>query len=183
MRSFIMSLIIPVILLGPVQAGATPFCLINGGSNGTDDKSSIGIEVGGTQVIMNKLPLSAEISLKFTFDDIPSETNFNTNTLNEPYTIKKLNNGPEIGYLFKSGVNLDDVIQNLTLQLGAGYALQTIIPVATGTVSGTHWQQGGKETEVYPVGYGGLLYRLNRICVTAGYHNRRGIVVGVGSNW
>ena len=170
-------------LFNPVIAGAAPFWLVNGGGNGATDRSSIGIEAGGTQVLLNRLPLSAELSMTFTFDSIPAETNFNTNTLNEPYTTKKLNDGPEIGYLFKSGVNLDDLVQNLTLQVGAGYALQTVITVATGSVSGSHWRQGDRETEAHPVGYGGLLYRLNTICVSAGYNNRRGVVAGIGTSW
>ena len=58
-----------------------------------------------------------------------------------------------------------------------------MIPVATGSVSGTHWRQGERETEVHAVGYGGLLYRLDTICVSAGYNNRRGVVLGIGSSW
>lgn len=183
MRLFRISVVFAVALFGSVEAWAVPFWLVNGGSNGVTDSSSIGIEAGGTQVLFNRLPLSAELSMAFTFDSIPSDTNFNSNTLNEPYTTKKLNHGPEIGYLFKSGVNLDDLVPNLTLQLGAGYALQTVITVAAGSVSGTHWQQGEKETEVHAVGYGGLLYRLKGICVSAGYNNRRGVVAGIGTSW
>ena len=183
MRFLCISVFIAATLLRSVDAGATPFWLVNGGSYGATDKSSIGIEAGGTQVILNRLPLSAELSMNFTFDSIPSETNFNSNRLNEPYTTRKLNSGPEIGYLFKSGVNLDDMVQNLTLQLGVGYALQTVVTVATGTESGTHWRQGGEGTEIYAVGYGGLLYRVKNICFSAGYNNRRGIVAGVGSSW
>jgi hypothetical protein len=180
MRYFFM---LAVALLMSVDVGATPYWLVTGGTNGISDRSTVGIEAGGTRVIMDKFPLSAELSMNFNFGDIPDDTHFNTNRLNEPYTIRRVNDGPEIGYLFKSGVNLDDLIKNLTLQVGAGYALQTVIPVATGALSGTHWQQGGEYTDVYPVGYGGLLYRLKNICFSAGYNNRRGMVAGIGSSW
>jgi hypothetical protein len=42
---------------------------------------------------------------------------------------------------------------------------------------------GGRDTNGYFVGYGGLLYRLNRVSLSAGYNNRRGFVGGVGSSW
>jgi hypothetical protein len=174
--------ILAVLLLMSVEASATPFLLVNGGSNGTSDKSSIGVEVGGTRAIFDKFPLSAELSIKFNSEDLPSDTLFTT-AQDEPYTTRSVHDGPEIGYLFKSGVNLDEFIKNLTLQVGAGYSLQSEITVATGTVSGKHWQQGDRETDVYVVGYGGLLYRLQNICFSAGYNNRRGIVAGIGSSW
>jgi hypothetical protein len=171
------------ILLVSVQAWATPYWLVNGGSNGTTEKSSIGLEVGGTRAILNKIPLSAEMSMNFDFQDIPSDTHFNTNKNDEPYTVKRVSDGPEFGYVFKSGVNLDDWVKNLTLQVGAGYALQSKIRVATGSVSGKHWQEGRREIDAYAVGYGGLLYRVQNICLSVGYNNRRGVVAGVGSSW
>lgn len=171
------------ILLVSVQAWATPYWIVNGGSNGTAEKSSLGVEVGGTNALLNKFPLSAEISMNFDFRDIPSDTRFNTNRNDEPYTVRRVSDGPEFGYLFKSGVNLDQWVPNLTLQAGAGYALQPKIKVATGSVSGRHWQEGHRELDAYPVGYGGLLYRVQNICLNVGYNNRRGVVAGVGSSW
>jgi hypothetical protein len=175
-------LTVAVVILFSVDAWAVPYWLITGGSNGTSDKSSIGIEAGGTRVILNTFPLSGELSMNFDFKSVPSDTHFNT-TQNEPFTVRKANDGPEIGYLFKSGINLDDIVPNLTLQFGAGYALQSVVPVATGSVSGKHWQQGEDYTAVYPVGYGGILYRVKNICFNIGYNNRRGVVAGVGSTW
>jgi hypothetical protein len=172
-----------VILLVSVQAWATPFWMVNGGSNGTTEKSSIGVEVGGTNAILNRFPLSAEMSMNFDFQDIPSDTHFNTNKHDEPYTVKKVSDGPEFGYLFKSGVNLDDWVKNLTLQVGAGYALQSKIRIATGSVSGKHWQEGRRDIDASPVGYGGVMYRVQNICLSVGYNNRRGVVTGIGSTW
>jgi hypothetical protein len=176
-------LVLAIALLMTAEASAVPFFMVSGGSNGTADRSSIGIEVGGTRAIMDKFPLSAEISMDFNFDEVPSDTRFNSNTLNEPYSTRNVKDGPEIGYLLKSGWNLEQVVKNLTLQLGAGYALQSEISVATGTTTGKHWQQGDDRTEVYLLGYGGLLYRLENLCFNVGYHNRRGVVVGIGSSW
>jgi hypothetical protein len=192
MKTFIVSVFISVTLLGPVEAGASQLWLINGGSKGTNG-SSIGIEGGGTKAIMNLLPLSAELSLKSTFDLIPPDINFNTNKLNGPYTIKKLNNGPVVGNLFVTGINLNDSIPNLTLQLGGGYALQKAMNITANMVSGTQWQQGSKPTGELPVGYVGLLYRLKNIGITAGYNtagdnaagykNQRGMILGIGRSW
>jgi hypothetical protein len=176
-------LVLVIVLLLSVDSMAEPYWLVSGGSNGVADRSSIGIEAGGTRVIMDKIPLSAELSMNFNFGDVPSETRFTTNPGNESYTVQRIKEGPEIGYLFKSGINLDEMITNLTLQAGIGYALQTVMPVATGTVSGKHWQQGSEYTDVYLVGYGGLLYRVKNIAFSAGYNNRRGIVAGIGSSW
>jgi hypothetical protein len=170
-------------LLVSIPAWATPYWMVNGGSNGTSEKSSVGVEVGGTRAILDRFPLSAEISMNFDFRDIPSDTRFNTNTNDEPYTVKRVSDGPEFGYLFKSGMNLDEWMKNLTLQVGAGYALQSRIRVATGSVSGKHWQEGDREIDVYPVGYGGVLYRVQNICLSVGYNNRRGVVAGIGSAW
>lgn len=183
MRFFVILVCISFSLLATIKAEAAPFLLVNGGSTGVNDNRSIGIEAGGTQAIMNLLPLSAELSLKFTSDSIPPDANFNSNKLNEPYTTKKINDGPEIGYLLKSGINLNHNIPNLTLQVGGGYALQRVINVAAAIASGTHWQQVSKGTEVFPLGYVGLLYRLNGICASAGYNVQRGLVVGVGKSW
>ncbi|MBJ6723763.1 hypothetical protein [Geomesophilobacter sediminis] len=172
-----------LLLLVTADGWCTPYWMVNGGSNGAAEQSSIGVEVGDTQMIVKRFPLAAELSMNFDFGDVPSEARFNNNPNNEPFTVKKAKDGPEIGFLFKSGVNLDDFVPNLTLLVGAGYALQSETPVATGANSGTHWQQGSRETEVYPVGYGGLLYRLERMCLSVGYNNRRGVVAGIGSNW
>jgi hypothetical protein len=182
MRFFVILACILTNLSTTIDAGASPFLLVNGGINGRDN-GSVGIEIGGTQAIMNLLPLSAELSLKSTFDAIPSNTNSNMNKLNEPYTTKKLNIDPEIGYLFKSGVNLNRSIPNLTLQVGGGYALQKVINLETGMASGTHWQQTNKATEVLPIGYAGILYRVNSVCITVGYNVLRGAVVGIGRSW
>jgi hypothetical protein len=180
-------------LFGSVEAGTSTFWLVNGGSNGTNHSSSIGIEVGGTKATMNLLPPSTELSLKSTFDSIPSNTNFDTYKLNGPYTTKKLNSSPKVGHLFKSGINLNDDVPNLTLQLGGGYALQNAMNFATSMASGTHWQPGSKDTESHQVGYVGLLYRLNSVHITAGYNaagdntngykNQRGVVLGIGRSW
>jgi hypothetical protein len=91
--------------------------------------------------------------------------------------------GPEIGYLFKSGINLDDWVKNLTLQVGVGFAMQTEVKVGTGLYTGRSWQQGDEEVEFNPMGYGGLLYRFDRLVLNLGYNNRRGVVAGVGSSW
>lgn len=175
-------LVVAAILLVSVEARAVPFWVFSGGSNGTTEKSSIGIEVGGTSVIMKKFPLSAELSMNFDFEDVPSDTFFNPKDHSEPYTTHNVKYGPEIGYLFKSGFNLDEWVRNLTLQVGAGYSLQSIIKVGTSQVSGKHWKED-RYTEAYPVGYGGVLYRMNNICLTLGYNNRRGLVGGIGSTW
>lgn len=183
MRFFVILMCISCCLLGTIKTWASPFMLVNGGSTGSNDNSSIGVETGGTRAIMNLLPLSAEVSLKSTVDSIPPDTNVNSNKLHEPYATKKLKDGPEIGYLLKSGVNLNQNIPNLTLQVGGGYALQRVVNVATSIASGTHWQQVSKGTEVLPLGYVGLLYRLNSICISAGYNVQRGLVLGVGKSW
>lgn len=180
MKVFIM---VALALLAAAQAWAAPFWLVNGGSNGTGDKSSIGVEVGGTRIIANRFPLSGEFSMNFDFRSIPSDTFLNVNRYDEPYTVRTVSYGPEFGYLFKSGVNLDDWVNNLTLQLGVGYSLQSKINIGTGSVTGKHWQQGDRETDVNPVGYGGLLYRIDRLAVSLGYNNRRGVVAGIGSSW
>ena len=176
-------LILALTILVSAEAWAAPYWLVNGGSNGTADKSSMGIEVGGTRAIANRYPLSAELYLNFDFDTVPSEIKFNYNKFHEPYLTREEKDGPEIGYLLKSGLNLDDWVKNLTLQVGVGFALQSEIMVATGVVSGSQWQQGDRGTDLYPVGYGGLRYRLENICLSAGYNNRRGAVIGVGSSW
>ena len=172
-----------IALLVSVEAWATPFWLVNGGANGTADQSSIGVEVGSTNLLLHKFPLSAELSMNFEFEDVPSDTFFNVNKNDEPFTVRRVNYGPEIGYLFKSGVNLDDWVNNLTLQVGAGYSLQSEVKVGTGLVTGKHWQQGRRETDVNAVGYGGLLYRVEKLTLSLGYNNRRGVVAGVGSSW
>ena len=176
-------LIMAVTLFVSTKAWASPYWLVNGGSNGTGNQSSIGIEVGGTRAIVNKYPLSAEMSLNFDFDTVPSDIRFNSNKLNENYTTRKAKDGPEVGYLLKSGVNLDDWVKNLTLQVGAGWALRSEVTVATGVPSGTQFLVGGRSTAFYPAGYGGLMYRLENICFSGGYNNRRGVVVGAGSSW
>ena len=173
-----------VTLSGTVETGASQFSLVNG---------SIGIKGEGTREKLNLLPLPVDLSMRSTFDLIPSITNFNTKKMYEPYTSKKLNNDTEVGYLFKSGVNLNDSVPNLTLQLGGEDALQNAINLASDNISGTHWQQGRKQTDVFPVGYVGLQYRLKNICITAGYNtagdntagynNQRGIVLGIGRSW
>ena len=183
MKTLTILLFLSATLLATVEAGASRFWLIDGGTNGTNNSSSIVSGTGRTQGGMNLLPLSAEFSLKSTFDSIPLE----------PYTTKKLNNSPKVGHLFESGINLNDDVPNLTLQLGGGDALQSAMNYATSMESGTHWQKGSRDTESQQVGYVGFLYRLNSIHITAGYNaagedtngykNQRGVVLGIGMSW
>ena len=142
---------------------------------------------------MNLLPLSAELSLNSTFDSNPLDTNSDTNKLNELHMTNKLGNEVKVGNLFKSGVNLNDDIPNLTLQLGGGEVLQNGMDFATSMASGTQWQPGSRDAESHQVGYVGLLYRFNSVHITAGYNaagdntngykNQRGVVLGIGMSW
>lgn len=145
-----------------VEAWASRYGLING-SNGANDNSGVGNEVGGTKARLNLLPLSAELSLQSAFDSIPWDINFNAKRLNAPSTAKKRTNGLPVSHLFKSGVNLSDNVPNLTLQLGGGNALENVMNFAKSMASGTHWERGSKDTESRQVGYLGLLYRFNSI--------------------
>jgi len=141
------------------------------------------IAFGSNRGIMDLLPLSADFSLKFFLASNPPETNSNPIIFSQLDTAHKLYSGPQIGYLFKSGINLNSSIPKLTLQLGAGAALQKAMNFARGTASGTEWQLGSRETVVLPIGYAGLLYRLNDICVMAGYNIGKGVVLGIRWSW
>lgn len=193
MKYLIILACISMTLSVTAEAWASRFWLINGGSNGTSDSSSVGSEVGGTRATVNLLPLTAELSLKSAFDSIPWDTSFKTNKLTEPRPINKSNNGLPVGHRFKSGVNLSDNVPNLTLQLGGGNAFQNVVNFAKNMTSGTHWEPGSKDTESRQVGYVGLLYRLNGVQITAGYNtagdnsagykNQRGAVLSIGRRW
>ncbi|HJV64886.1 MAG TPA: hypothetical protein VJ550_04045 [Geomonas sp.] len=176
-------LMVAAALLVSVNAWATPYWLFNVGGNGTADQTSIGVELGSTDLLAKRFPLAAELSMNFDFEDPPDDTFFNNNKYTEPYTVHTSHYGPEFGYLFKSGVNLDDWVKNLTLQAGVGFSMQSTVQVGTGLWTGRHWEQGDREVEFNPMGYGGLLYRINRLALSLGYNNRRGVVGGIGSSW
>lgn len=193
MKYLIILACLSITLSVTAEGWASRFWLINGGSNGTNDNSRVGSGVRGTKANVNLLPLSTELSLKSALDSIPWDTNFNTNRLSEPGTIKKSQHGLPVSHLFKSGVNLSDNVPNLTLQLGGGSAFQNVMNFAKSMASGTRWEPGSRDTESRQVGYVGLLYRFNSIQITAGYNaagdnsagykNQRGVVLGIGKSW
>ena len=176
------------VLLVPDISQASRFWLINTGNTPVND-GGMGYAFGGNRGIMDLLPLSPDFSLKFFLESNPSETNSDTikfnqfNQFNQLDTAHKLYSAPKIGYLFKSGINLNSGIPKLTLQLGGGAALQKVMNLARGTTSGTEWQLGSKETVVLPIGYAGLLYRLNDVVVMAGYSIGKGVVLGIRWSW
>jgi hypothetical protein len=163
----ILACIVAVLLVSDITE-ASRLWLINTGNNPANDGGK-GSALGSNRGIMDSLPLSANFSLKFFLESNPSENNLATIKFNKPDTGQKLYSGPEIGYLFTSGINLNSSIPKLTLRLGGGAALQKVMNFARGTASGTEWQLGSKETVVLPVGYAGLLYRLNDECQDIGY--------------
>ena len=98
-------------------------------------------------------------------------------------TSQKFTDDTKTSYLLKTGINLNDSIPNLSLQLGGVYVLEKVINFASGRMTGAHWQQGNKDTPIVPVSYAGLLYRLNSISVTAGYNIGKGVEVGIVWRW
>ncbi len=133
---------------------------------------SLGIEVGGTQVINDCVPLIIGITGIFVDNSLPAQNLGTLQNIDKNYTNRKMGN--ENGVIIKSGYTH----KNMTFLIGAGIATQDYLSTKSNEITG--WNDENVKTKTYLQTYAGILYHSNRLGLSAGYDNRRGAVMGVG---
>lgn len=156
---------------------ASPYVLMTGGGGGAAKAGSIGFEAGGTRAIKDVAPLACEITVAFT-GNAPSGLLDYPVPHDSFVVIGERNNDPEYGVLLKSGYTID----NFSIMGGVGASFQEKVVVAQSTATGWYYTQSS-DTKVNAQVYAGALYKIERIILSAGYDNRRGIVGGLGYSW
>lgn len=169
MKRFIIAACLTLSLVSPCLAD--PYLLMDYGHNFTTGEPSLGIEIGGTKVINDCIPLVIGLTGIWTDNSIQSSSSpmagFFDNYLHQK-------RGLENGVLLKSGYTMG----NLSLLIGAGWASQEYVTSGVDGIIG--WRTEESKYDNYLQLYGGILYQVNKFALSAGYDNRRGIVVGIG---
>jgi hypothetical protein len=160
----------------PGVCGASGYFMVNYGLGGSNNEASLGVELGG--VFLSSLhPTGGALSIGVGLSAADTDENPPDNLQR---TALPLSNLAEYNDGFEQEINVvlgAELIPALFAVGGIGYATQDT--VTTG-VNGTNLYEASSDTNKYTTYMLGIRYVIQGLDIGLGFHNRRGIMAGVG---